>query len=154
MSTSSDNTNYFRGYFNQPPGIADVGSYQVAGLPFISTGTVAANGATDTVIVFPSVTKSLIIENRDANAADLLQIHFGSTANSAVSNGRIITLPGGATALSRIVLDVKCKELFLTTPSGQGNTVAYQVFAELTGIDTAQMLEINVAGWPGVTSAP
>ena len=77
MSRSSDNTNYFRGYFNQPPGDCnDVGSYQVSGLPFISTGTVAANGATDTVIVFPSVTKSLIIENRDANAADLLANSF------------------------------------------------------------------------------
>jgi hypothetical protein len=152
MSRSSDNTNYFKGYFNQPPGIADVGSYQVAGLPFISTGTVAGNAASDTVIVFPSVTKSLIIENMDDQAADLLSIHFGSTANSAVSNGRIITLPGGATALSRIVLDVKCKELFLSTPSG-GNAVAYQVFAELTGIDTAQMIKINVADWPGVTSS-
>ena len=84
MSRSSDNTNYFKGYFNQP---------------------------------------------------------------------RIITLPGGNTVLSRIVLDVKCKELFLTTPGAQGNTVAYQVFAELTGIDTAQMIKINVADWPGVTSS-
>ncbi len=153
MSRSSDNTNYFKGYFNQPPGIADVGSYQVAGLPFISTGDVAANGSSDTVIVFPSVTKSLIIENRETVGTNVLQIHFGSTANDAVANGRFITLPGGNTVLSRIVLDVKCKELFLTTPGAQGNTVAYQVFAELTGIDTAQMIKINVADWPGVTSS-
>ena len=153
MSRSSDNTNYFKGYFNQPPGIADVGSYQVSGLPFIATGEVAANGDPDTVIAFPSVTKSLIIENRADSALKLLQIHFGSTANSAVSNGRIITIPGGGTALSRIVLDVKCKELFLTTPAAQGDAVLYQVFAELTGIDTAQMIEINVADWPGVTSS-
>ena len=152
MSRSSDNTNYFKGYFNQPPGIADVGSYQVSGLPFISTGTAAANAAADTVIAFPSVTKSLIIENRADNATKLLQIHFGSSANSAVSNGRIITLPGGSGVLSRIKLDVKCKELFLSTPSG-GDAAAFQVFAELTGIDTAQMIKINVADWPGVTSS-
>jgi len=150
--SSSDNTNYFKGYYNQPPGIADVGSYQVAGLPFISTGDVAANGTADTVISFPSVTKSLIIENMESSATTLLQLHFGSSANSAVSNGLIITLPGGAGVLSRIELDVKCKELFLTTPAAQGATAAYQVFAELTGIDTAQMIKINVADWPGVTN--
>ena len=40
----------------------------------------------------------------------------------------------------------------LSTPSG-GDAAAFQVFAELTGIDTAQMIKINVADWPGVTSS-
>ena len=147
MTRSSDNTNYFKGYFNLPPGIADVGSYQVSGLPFINRGAVAANAGGDTTISFPSVTKSLTIINKDAEN-DEIRVHFGSTANDAITNGNYITLDSKNSSLT---INVKCKEVFLSTPSG-GGAADYEMFAELTGIDTAQMININVADWPGVTS--
>ena len=74
MTRSSDNTNYFKGYFNLPPGIADVGSYQVSGLPFINRGAVAANAGGDTTSLSLQLLSRTII-NKDAEN-DEIRVHL------------------------------------------------------------------------------
>ena len=41
---AEDTARYFSGLYNQSPGISSVGSYQIAGTPFITGGTVTGTG--------------------------------------------------------------------------------------------------------------
>ena len=84
MAESSDNTNYFRGYYDQSPGITDVGSYQVSGYPWV-TGSVILDGQ-EHEINFPSVTKAIYIQNKTLAGqgnTDIL-VHFDTGINSGV----------------------------------------------------------------------
>ena len=58
---SADNTTYYSGQYK--PGLGHVGSYQVAGMPYVTGSTTMVNGQED-VIRFPSVTKSITVITR------------------------------------------------------------------------------------------
>ena len=64
-------------------------------------------------------------------------------------NGRhYITLPAIADnrSLSRMTFDVKCKEIYVT-PQG---VTSYEVYAELTGIETKEMYALTGSGFNGL----
>lgn len=154
MATSSDNTNYFRGYYNVSPGINDVGSYQVSGVPYVTGSTSLATGFDkEQRISFPAVTKQLTIKNTsDQVAAANLIVSFSSakdTGDRNTANGRhFITLysPANTTTQgkqSEITLDAKVKELFVRA---EGGACTWELYASLTGIMTANMPPLSGSG--------
>ena len=77
--TKSDKTNYFKGYYNRSPGIADVGSYQVSGIPYITgSAALAAGVSKEQRISFPAVTKSITIRNTSAQTDSVVRVLMSS----------------------------------------------------------------------------
>ena len=155
MAESSDNTNYFRGYYDQSPGIADVGSYQVSGYPWI-TGSIIVD-AEEHEIVFPSVAKAIYIQNKTlaipAGANTDIRVHFDTSVNSGVDNNHQYLTVDGASAVQnaagQITLgSVKCKKIYISHAysNGNGNPATYELQAELTGISPANMFVLTGSG--------
>ena len=159
MAESSDNTNYFRGYYNVSPGINDVGSFQVSGIPYVTGSTGLATGiAKEQRISFPAVTKQITIKNisttqknavlnitfssgKDAGNRDTINgQHFISLFSPVADNGNANTL---ISAQSDITLDAKVKEIFV---HAQGAACDWQLYASLTGIMTANMPPLSGSG--------
>ena len=75
MGYSPDQSAHFQGYVNRSPGLSSVGSYQIAGTPYITGSTIPAG--TEVEIEFPNVTRSITVINKDA-ASDDIRVHFQS----------------------------------------------------------------------------
>jgi hypothetical protein len=153
MAESSDNTNYFRGYYDQSPGIADVGSYQVSGYPWV-TGSIIVDDE-EHIITFPSVTKQISIQNKTlagAGSDTALRIHFATKVDSGVyGNHQYMTLAGVPAAFpidaqSQLTLNVKCDTVYISAPGSSGNDATYELQAMLTGISPANMFELTGSG--------
>ena len=121
-------------------GLNNVGSYQVAGKPYLS-GSTGVNASTSEKFAFPSVTKSLLIKNTDSSTA--IRVGFAPRAdgehgftNGANDNNNYFIINAG----KEISFNVKCKELFVWTGSG---TSAVQVYAELTEIPVERMYSLD-----------
>lgn len=126
--------------FHYPrPGIGNVGSYQVAGVPFLTGGNVIS--ATEIKVEFPRITKRLFI--RSKASADL-RIHFASSGSAGganvLSNNHFITLPSSGS----FDMSVKCVTVFVSAPPG--NSGPFELFAELTSIPRGEMFALTGAG--------
>jgi|7_EtaG_2_1085326.scaffolds.fasta_scaffold09643_3 hypothetical protein len=121
------------------PGLGYVGSYQVSGHPHI-TGSTSLAASTEEKFVFPMVTKSLTIINN--NGQDFY-VHFVSGSSGAVVAGlHYIPL---TSAGQTVTIDVKCRELYCTAPSG-GSARSLTIYAELTNILPDQMHALTGSG--------
>ena len=145
IQRSQDSTRYFSPH---SPGISDVGSYQQAGIPYV-TGSDALGNGTEHNHIFPKVTKKVTIYNQGSKD---IRVHFNSKDKGpVVSEHHYITLSGtagDAVDTSKLELEVKCARIYLS--NGSGGTATYELFAELTGID-ASALEGVLTG-SGLTS--
>jgi hypothetical protein len=155
MATSPDTTRYFNGLYNDGVGLTSVGSYQIAGTPYLSSSTLAATKTMK--FTLPAVSKRLYIENTTpANADTSITLSFQPPTDTGVASlGHIFTinspfdvhapnafiLSGSSTSID---MDIKCTEFYLT--AGTGGTVTYQIYAELTGIAPKQMFELSGSG--------
>lgn len=122
-------------------GIGNVGSYQVAGYPWMSGSSVpdATLGDQEVQLVLPLVGKSFQIFSY---TAEELRVHFVTlSAGNVYGGGHYLTLPSG----SMRELPCKAKEIFVSAPSGSGGG-AFEVFAELTGINKDQMPILTGSG--------
>ena len=145
---SPDTSPYFTGY-NNGPGLSSVGSYQVAGTPFLSGSTLADGQVLQ--MFFPAVTKRLIIKNTSGLANTSLILAFDNpTTNPAVGGlGNQVTIQSPAdlgAGPNEIDLGIKCNSIFLYSPNAGGNAISYTVIAELTGIAPSQMFELTGSG--------
>tara|TARA_R100000734_G_C3319048_1_gene114142 strand:+ start:5358 stop:5783 length:426 start_codon:yes stop_codon:yes gene_type:complete len=138
MATSPDQSAHFQGFYNRSPGITSVGSYQVAGKPFL-TGSVVANLA-EVQIDFPNVTKSITVINKDASGNDAIRVHFVPQAQ-ATPNFNFITLDAKN---SSVTLNVKATSIYISNDSG--NSSNFELFAELTGIGPGAMFALTGPG--------
>ena len=127
-------------------GLSHVGAYQVSGIPYI-TGSVLPSAADSSLrFEFPTVTKSLIVRTNDT--VDV-RIHFApytasfGYANGASADDNYIVLSGAG----QVELNVKCKEVFISSPSATTETV--EIYAELTNIPASRMF--NLDGLEGVS---
>ena len=140
MAISPDTAPYFEGFYNRSPGISSVGSYQVAGTPFL-TGSVVADGA-EVQVDFPNVTKSITVINKDASGNDALRVHFAPQADACdPAKLHFITLDAVNTS---VTLNVKTKSIWISNDSGASSN--FQLFAELTGIAPGNMWTLTGAG--------
>jgi hypothetical protein len=136
--SSADNTKYYQGGFNRSPGIASVGSYQVAGHPFITGSSNLDRGVEDT-IKFPTVTKEIFIQN---NGAADLRVHFASHSASNTPHQNFLLLNRASGSLR---IGVKCRHLFVSNVSAVQNG-NYRIYAELTGIGVDRMFPLTGSG--------
>tara|TARA_R100000808_G_C2115603_1_gene128344 strand:+ start:542 stop:949 length:408 start_codon:yes stop_codon:yes gene_type:complete len=121
------------------PGIGNVGSFQVSGYPYV-TGSVRLNNGEEDQIRFPRVAKSVTVINRSDPD---LRVHFTTlTANDTIAGKHFISLPTNGDA---VTFNIKCKEIYISNGSGD-NAGAYEVFAEITGIETTQMPALTGSG--------
>lgn len=141
-------------------GLANVGSYQVSGRPWI---TGSANLDTNKVhmIEFPRVTKSITVINNNTNNGEDIRVHFqsgsaaiaepgdngGGTAiadatSDVILHNHFITIPAGFASMT---FDAKCSKIFVSNGTSTAN-LKYQVFAELTQIATGSMFNLTGSG--------
>jgi len=134
-------------------GLQNVGSYQVAGRPFITgsflTGASPANKIpqvgtepfTEIAVNFPTVTKSLTVWNYSADPASKLRITFASTGSMTnyPANGCYSELGWR----DSITLTLKCKTVYLSAVSGD---VLWKLYASLTNIPHERMYVLTGSG--------
>ena len=118
-------------------GIGNVGSYQVSGHPFV-TGSASIDAGIQHKIEFPRISKAITVIN---SSAVTLLVHFtDKDQGNTVSGLHYLTLPG---LKDQITLSAKCKEIYVTSLGGGGS---YQMYAELTGIETKEMYPLTGSG--------
>jgi len=127
--------------FGYGVGLHNVGSYRVAGDPWVSGSDSHATGDGEVQYTLPWVSKRIVVHNYSDNT---LRVHFNSTDDPGVNLGYHYLEVGSATG-SNSVLDIecKCKEVYVSVPAG---TARYRVWAELTGIPTARMYALTGSG--------
>ena len=109
--------------FQYTVGLNNVGSYQVAGSPYLT-----ASSLTDEqkIISFPRVTQNIIIHNTGS-----VNLHFYFVSSPGVK----LVLP----ADKKMSMDIKCKELYVSAST----TTGFQLCAELTNIPAARMFSLT-----------
>lgn len=129
--------------FSYGVGLHNVGSYRVAGDPWVSGSDAHATGDGEVKYELPWVAKRLVVHNYSDNT---LRVHFNSTDNPGVTaaTGAHYLEVGSATGSNSVLdLECKCKEFYVSVPAGTGR---YRVYAELTGIPTGRMYALTGSG--------
>ena len=108
--------------YNYKAGLGNVGSYQVAAVPWVS-GNI--NPAVTNEISFLSVTSWIVVHNNDSAAA---RIAFSA---NGLAGSNYLTVPS---ASSSPRLEVKVTELHLG-----GNSTSVDIMAGLTGIPVTEI---------------
>lgn len=142
--SGSDNSNYYTPVSAHGPGIGNVGSYQVSGIPFV-TGSESLAGGGEDKISFSHVTRTVTVQN---HTAEVIRVHFASKdTGNTISGFHFIELDGtdGAGEMKQVTMNVKCAELYISAPAG-GSARKYRVWAELTGIGVGNMFPLTGAG--------
>jgi hypothetical protein len=122
-----------------PPGLSNVGSYQVSGYPYI-TGSDALTSGSEHKISFPKVTRAVTVMNHSSNTLRFSFNASGSNTKRVQDGFHYVELDSDEDSMT---LNVKCKELYVSSTEG---TVEYRVIAELTNIDTNSMGPISGSG--------
>jgi hypothetical protein len=114
-------------------GLGHVGSYQVAGFPYLTGSWQWIHSGSEDHIAFPAVTKSVTVISR---ANPDLRIHFESAQSNpnVYSHHHYVTL---ATNGASATFNVKCTDLYISNVDA--NSGSYEVMAELTGIARENM---------------
>lgn len=138
MGYSPDQSPQFQGFVNRGPGISSVGSYQIAGTPFITGSTIPMGD--EVQVEFPNVTKSITVINKDADSDDI-RVHFQSKDTARTIDGiHYITLDA---LNSSLTMNIKCDSVYLSAP---GNAATFEMYAELTGISEGKMFPLTGPG--------
>ena len=108
--------------FTYTVGLNNMGSYQVAGSPYLTASTITE----EKEFSFPRVTKSLLIHN--TGSAD---IYFYFVSSPSVK----LRLPSA----KKIDIDVKCASVFVSGSTQSG----VQILGELTNIPVGRMYDLT-----------
>ena len=120
-----------------------VPAYQISGVPYVTASSIAA-AAPVTELVFPYVTRSITIQNKNAIAGQTLAVGFTSLGLTSTSNFFIVK-PG-----ADFISDVKIDRLYLSNSDG-GVSIGYTVFAGLTSIAPSNFTIVTGSnGYAGV----
>ena len=122
-----------------PPGLGNVGSYQVSGYPYI-TGSDALTSGSEHKISFPKVTRAVTVMNHSDQTLRFSFNASGSNSKRVQDGFHYVELDSDEDSMT---LNVKCKEIYVSSTAG---TVEYRVVAELTNIDTNSMGAISGSG--------
>jgi hypothetical protein len=119
-------------------GIGNVGSYQVSGIPYMTASNLAT--LEEVQISFPMVTKAITVAQ--SGSTGLVRVHFVSTGSMATTSRNYWEMNSNEDALT---MNVKCKEIYISNGDA-GNATGFQLFAELTRIDTQRMFALTGSG--------
>lgn len=125
------------GHFKYNVGIGHVGSYQVSGHPFLTGSTTIDAGIVHT-ITFPRVAKKVVVTSR--SAVDLQVSFTDPNTGDAAAGKHYVSLVDNKDSFT---FDVKCKEIYVTSLGAGG---AYELYAELTGIEPKEMYPLTGSG--------
>jgi hypothetical protein len=128
---------------NYRVGLNHVGSYQVSGVPYVTSSAFSFADIEESVrFQFPNVTKRITFRN---DAGKDLRIHFApytagtfDYTNGASGSANYFLILDGAEE----VFDVKCKELFISTTNTSTNG-RLSICAELTSIPKERMFSLD-----------
>ncbi len=122
-------------------GLHAVGSYQVAGLPWLTASFISQD--TTLTCSFPYVTKNITVAVTGSAA---VRVHFADDGESGNSSNHYLTIdaPVAGNSLSRFTFDAKCKKVFIT--EANSGPTGVEVYAALTGIPTASMFPLTGPG--------
>jgi hypothetical protein len=127
--------------YNYKPGLGNVGSFQVSGVPYVN-GNIDATS--EVKLTFPSVTSWIVVSNVDGSG--ILKIGFSSLGLS--DNDNFLELADEAVSPR---LEVKVTELYLL---GSNNV---SVMAGLTGIESISInnsvMSPSGSNWSGSLGA-
>lgn len=137
------------------PGLGSVGNYQVAGTPWLTSSVLPASGNVANTsrnsstfhVQFPYVTKQITIENIGTGEICFTLKDEGNALGNGTTGGHSFTIyPSGSNGspLSRVTLDMKTKEIFISNKHNQPG--GFQVYASLTRIDRKHMFELTGSG--------
>ena len=121
-------------------GLHNVGSYQVASLPWI-TGSSALAADAEFPMEFPMVTKSITVINR---GTEDIRCHFNSVSKGDVIDGNHFVLLDSKE--DSYTFNVKAREFYVSTPASNGGNASFTVVAELTQINSGKMFELTGSG--------
>jgi len=122
-------------------GVNNVGSYQVAGVPFI-TGSNGLRTGQEKKISFPMVTKRVSVMRHTSASAGKMRVHFNSTGSGAVVAGyHFIELDSDEDSFD---FGIKCKEIYVSNAGSA--TQEFRIYAELTQIPTGSMFTLTGSG--------
>ena len=127
-------------YYTPQSGIGSVGSYQISGMPWVTSSVAPINSAEPLQIKFPNVTKSIVIKNINSTSVDL---RVGFSANGLKDTNHYFLLAKGESFQA----DIRITELYIR--SNNGSQVSASIIAGLTGIDSSN-LPNNWSGSVGV----
>lgn len=122
------------------PGIGNSASYQVSGIPWVSSSVAPVSGSSTEVVSFPQVTKFIVVKN--TNATDV-KLRVGFSENGVLNTSNYFLLSRGESFGG----DLKVTDIHLMSDSG--STVTYSVVAGLTNIDRTELVN-NWSGSIGV----
>lgn len=142
------------------PGIGNVGSYMVSGRPYLSSGRTANDMSvtSDTSliddsankVVFPAITKSLTVVNKDDTNAIFVSFATlsledpDSVGDSVVKNNKTYWQIDSGESFT---FNVKCSEIYV---HGDGADSTYDLYAEITNI--GKSWNLSVIGIDGITT--
>ena len=133
---------------NYRVGLNNVGSYQVAGTPYITGSDYHAEGE-EMVYNFPMVTNHIRVSNfsnEDGNRGpEEVRVHFNSTGSSggAVVAGMHYQILSGS--IREVEMNVKCKRIYISAPD-TGVNRKYRIVASLTQIPVERMYALTGSG--------
>jgi len=123
------------------PGIGNAASYQVSGIPWVSSSlAVPASGSTTLEISFPQVTKSIIVKNVSTGS---VQMRVGFSENGVKNSSNFFLLSAGES----FAADLKVTKVYLM--SNNGTALSASVIAGLTNIPATELVN-NWSGSLGV----
>lgn len=123
------------------PGIGNAASYQVSGIPWVSSSlAVPASGSTTLEIGFPQVTKSIIVKNVSTGS---VQMRVGFSDNGVKNSSNFFLLSAGES----FAADLKVTKVYLM--SNNGTALTASVIAGLTNIPATELVN-NWSGSLGV----
>ena len=134
--------------FNNPyyVGLANVGSYQVSGMPYATSSIAApANSGTPVQINFPWVTQRIVVRNTQNQP---LRVAFSSNGARG-TNYYVIPAATVATNYPESEFRVKVNSIFIISDSPTPTSAS--IFAELTNIDSNLLINSGPSGsnWSG-----
>lgn len=116
------------------PGIGNVGSYQVSGIPFVTSSIAPVLDTTATILNLPRVTKHVIIKNTNSTEVGL-RVSFNN--QSVVDNSNYVLLAKGESFSA----ELKTTDIHLMSDS-YTETVSFSVVASMTSIERTEMTQI------------
>jgi hypothetical protein len=133
--------------FNYRSGLGHAAAYMVSGRPYLTGSESMGHPGNTHKIEFGAVARSVTVIASGSNT--VIRVHFRPTGSYNTEQGPMvgnhyITLDSDEDA---VTFNVKCKEIYLTNVQcDTSKTSAYQLFAELTTIDTGDMYALTGSG--------
>lgn len=128
-------------------GLNNVGSYQVSGMPFVTSSLIPASGTVFHKIEFPFVTKEITILN---HAPTTKPIRLSFSAGGMRDDHKNFILIGSSVDGGPTTINVKATELYLMSDDATA-TYNVSVFSSLTNLPNARVDNIGPSGsnWSG-----